>query len=374
MNIITSNPAKRKREKQQFCVGLKKKHGRANAQIDNIPKLIEENGRRGLFSQNKSSKIRHENRVGDSEFIKCREYRELISERKLIPPAQIPPRTAPERESCCAVAASRWLYISASTPLCSDEIAVKEVIFMAKKNINWKKKLEGREAGSFAETAAKQCRETAVREVKREEKAVEIAKKESTIAPEVLRRMVIMAMLIAMSVVIDRFLTIMTPTMKIGFMFVPAMVAGVLYGPFEGMVVYALADLIGSTLLAKGTPLIGLTFCYALSGIVYGLFLNERPFALFGSSFRRKKVRIIPDILIAAAIVCFVIDLFLKTAVLNKLNKDLTYWGLFVTRLLPEGIMFGIHLVLGSMVLELCKTLKKMIGEKTGKRKKAAKA
>lgn len=245
---------------------------------------------------------------------------------------------------------------------------------MAKKNINWKKKLEVRQARGFGKPAANQYRKTSAREVKSEEKPVENIKKENTIAPEVLRRMVIMAMLIAMSVVIDRFLTIMTPTMKIGFMFVPAMVAGVLFGPLEGMAVYALADLIGSTILAKGTPLIGLTICYALSGIVYGLFLNEKPFALFGSSFRRKKVRIIPEILIAAAIVCFVIDLFLKTAVLNKLNKDMTYWGLFVTRLLPEGIMFGIHLVLGSMVLELCKNLKKMIGEKTGKSKKTAKA
>ena len=134
---------------------------------------------------------------------------------------------------------------------------------------------------------------------------------------QALRKLIILSLLVAMTFVLDRFLSFMTPVMKVGFMFIPPMIAGILYGPVEGMIVYAVGDLLGALLIPKGAPLIGLTVCYALSGIIYGFFLNEKPLKLFGINFTWKKVGLIPNVLIASALVCFVVDLFLKTAVLK---------------------------------------------------------
>ena len=176
---------------------------------------------------------------------------------------------------------------------------------------------------------------------------------------QALRKLIILSLLVAMTFVLDRFLSFMTPVMKVGFMFIPPMIAGILYGPVEGMIVYAVGDLLGALLIPKGAPLIGLTVCYALSGIIYGLFLNEKPLKLFGIDFTWRKVGLIPNVLIASALVCFVVDLFLKTAVLNTLSTDKTYWGVFTSRLLPAAIMFALHVALAPIMLELCKNLKK---------------
>lgn len=173
-----------------------------------------------------------------------------------------------------------------------------------------------------------------------------------------LKKLIILSLLVAMTFVLDRFLSFITPVMKVGFMFVPAMIAGILYGPLEGLIVYAVGDLLGALLIPKGAPLIGLTLCYALSGLVYGLFLNEKPLKLLGIDFTWKNVRLVPNVVLAAGIVCFIIDLFLKTAVLNTLSTDKTYWGVFATRLLPAAIMFALHLALAPLLLKLCKTLK----------------
>ncbi len=89
-------------------------------------------------------------------------------------------------------------------------------------------------------------------------------------------RIVTLALLIALQVVLSRFLSINLQFLKIGFSFIPLMFAGYLYGASGGVVVAAASDLIGSLLFPSGPFFPGFTATAALAGFVYGLVLNGR--------------------------------------------------------------------------------------------------
>lgn len=84
-------------------------------------------------------------------------------------------------------------------------------------------------------------------------------------------RVVMMALLIALQVVLSRFLSINLQFLKIGFSFVPLMFAGYMYGAAGGVIVAATSDLIGALLFPSGPFFPGFTATAALSGFIYGL-------------------------------------------------------------------------------------------------------
>lgn len=84
------------------------------------------------------------------------------------------------------------------------------------------------------------------------------------------------AILIALQVVLSRFLSIPTPIFKIGFSFVPVVIAARLYGVWGSAVVYGLGDLIGALLFPTGAYFPGFTVSAVLSGIIYGIFLKGK--------------------------------------------------------------------------------------------------
>ena len=89
-------------------------------------------------------------------------------------------------------------------------------------------------------------------------------------------RIVTLALLIALQVVLSRFLSINLQFLKIGFSFIPLMFAGYLYGASGGVIVAATSDLIGSLLFPSGPFFPGFTATAALAGFVYGLVLNGK--------------------------------------------------------------------------------------------------
>ena len=80
-----------------------------------------------------------------------------------------------------------------------------------------------------------------------------------------------MALLIALQVVLSRFLSINLQFLKIGFSFVPLMAAGYIYGASGGVIVALVSDLIGALLFPSGAFFPGFTVTAVLSGFIYGL-------------------------------------------------------------------------------------------------------
>ena len=89
-------------------------------------------------------------------------------------------------------------------------------------------------------------------------------------------KLAMLALLIALQVVLSRFLSINLQFLKIGFSFVPLMFAGYLYGASGGVIVAVVSDLIGATLFPSGAFFPGFTVTAALSGFIYGIAFGEK--------------------------------------------------------------------------------------------------
>lgn len=84
------------------------------------------------------------------------------------------------------------------------------------------------------------------------------------------------ALLIAIEIILTRFLSISTPIVRIGFGFAPIALAGILFGPWYGCAVGALADLLGANLFPTGPFWPGFTLVAGLTGFTYGLMLYQK--------------------------------------------------------------------------------------------------
>ncbi len=161
------------------------------------------------------------------------------------------------------------------------------------------------------------------------------------------RRLAILGMLTALSVVLNRFASIHTAGWIIGFAFVPVAFAAMLYGPAAGAAVGGLADLIGALLFPFGPYFVGFTVTAALKGAVYGWFLH------------RDTVEYFPHFLPVVGINCVLIGLFVDTLWVSILYESRTYWGWFVYRLPEYAMLVPVNLIFLPLLVPLRDALKK---------------
>lgn len=90
------------------------------------------------------------------------------------------------------------------------------------------------------------------------------------------RRLAFCAVLIALQVILKRFLTIRIGSwLYIGFGFLPNALAGWLMGPLWGMAVAGCSDLLGALLFPSGPFSPWFTMISAVAGLIYGLLLHR---------------------------------------------------------------------------------------------------
>lgn len=144
------------------------------------------------------------------------------------------------------------------------------------------------------------------------------------------RTLVTLAVLVAMEIVLSRFLSISAWNTKIGFSFVPIAVAAMLFGPVAGGITGALGDFIGALLFPIGAYFPGFTLTAFLTGVVFGLFLY--------------KEQTVPRILGAVTVNQCVLSLCLNTLWISILYGS-PYGPLFVTRMVQTVILFAVQTV-----------------------------
>ena len=91
------------------------------------------------------------------------------------------------------------------------------------------------------------------------------------------KRLAVSALLIAADVVLTRLLAINTPVMRIGLGFAAVALCALLYGPWWAAVTGALGDLLGALLFPTGAYFPGFTLTAALTGVIFGLCLYQKP-------------------------------------------------------------------------------------------------
>ena len=90
------------------------------------------------------------------------------------------------------------------------------------------------------------------------------------------KMLVTAALLIAMQIILSRFLSINAWNLKIGFAFTAIFVAAYLYGPVFAAIVATIADVVGACLFPSGAFFPGFTVTAILTGLVMGIFLYKR--------------------------------------------------------------------------------------------------
>lgn len=90
------------------------------------------------------------------------------------------------------------------------------------------------------------------------------------------RMIATIGMLVALEVILSRFLSINAPNFKIGFAFVPCALCAMLFGFGPTVCLEIVADLLGATLFPSGSFFPGFTLSAALRGASYGLLLGKK--------------------------------------------------------------------------------------------------
>ena len=160
------------------------------------------------------------------------------------------------------------------------------------------------------------------------------------------------AILIAIEIVLNRFVSINTAGLKIGFSFVPIVIAAVLFGPVRAGIIYCIADMIGAILFPIGPYFPGFSICAFLMGMIYGAFL-----------YKKEKVGFFRNILPPVIINNVGLGLLVNTLWVSILYGSKTYWGWFVYRLPEYAVLIPVSAILIPAILKLTEVLRKVVNK-----------
>ncbi|MDR2168291.1 MAG: folate family ECF transporter S component [Clostridiales bacterium] len=137
-------------------------------------------------------------------------------------------------------------------------------------------------------------------------------------------------LLVALEIILTRYLSIQTPILRISFGFIPIALVAMKYGWLSAGLAAVMADLIG-VWLGPFPFFPGFTLTAFLAGCVYGIFLHKNPGKLL-------------NIIIAAAIVTIVLNLGLDTIWL-MIIQEVPFTQLFWVRIWRTAVMLPLQIV-----------------------------
>ena len=144
------------------------------------------------------------------------------------------------------------------------------------------------------------------------------------------KMMATLGILLAMDIVLTRFLSINAWNIRIGFGFVPVVLSGMLFGAVPTMVLGALADFLGAILFPTGPYFPGFTLTAALTGLTFGYFL--------------KKENTVRGTACAVLIVQFILGLLLNTFWIHLLYHS-PFVPLLATRVVQSAFLSVVQFV-----------------------------
>lgn len=163
--------------------------------------------------------------------------------------------------------------------------------------------------------------------------------------------LVTLGLLVALHIILSRFLSINAWNIKIGFAFVAVFVGAYLYGPIAGAVVGGLGDFLGAILFPIGAYFPGFTLNCALTGVVMGLLLHKKQTPL--------------RIVLTAALNELGISMWITPVWISILYGS-PYWPLIISRIPQIAILFVVEIVVIFLMIKVMERIKapQMMAEK----------
>lgn len=150
------------------------------------------------------------------------------------------------------------------------------------------------------------------------------------------KKIILTAVLLALLIILSRFLAIKTPIMKISFGFVPTMLCAIWLGPKWTILLNVLGDLIGAIFFPTGPYFIGYTISTAVSGLIYGVFLYK------GKNYSDKMFLL--RLIIATLLVAILVNMGLNTLWIS-ITTGKAFIVLLSVRVVKQLIMIPIHVI-----------------------------
>lgn len=152
------------------------------------------------------------------------------------------------------------------------------------------------------------------------------------------KKIILSALLLALLIILSRFLSIKTPILTISFSFVPTMLCAIWLGPKWTVLINVLGDLIGATLFPSGAFFIGYTITTAVAALIYGLLLYKKE----EDTYTEKQFVI--RVILASILVTAVANVGLNTLWLT-ITTGKAFMVLLSARIVKELIMIPIKVI-----------------------------
>ncbi len=152
------------------------------------------------------------------------------------------------------------------------------------------------------------------------------------------KKIITTAILLAMLIILSRFLSVKTPIMKISFAFIPTMLCAIWLGPKWTVLLNVLGDIIGATLFPTGPYFVGYTISTAIAGLIYGMLLYKKNPDSFSN------VNFIIRVIISVVLVAVIVNMGLNT-LWTSITTGKAFIVLFATRVVKQLIMIPVHIV-----------------------------
>lgn len=152
------------------------------------------------------------------------------------------------------------------------------------------------------------------------------------------KKIILTAVLLAMLIILSRFLSIKTPIMKISLAFIPTMLCATWLGYKWTILLNVLGDLIGATLFPTGPYFIGYTISTGIAGFIYGILLYKKDKDSFTD-----KIFILRTVL-AVILVGVIVNMGLNT-LWTSITAGKAFKILFLTRVTKQIIMIPVHII-----------------------------
>lgn len=151
------------------------------------------------------------------------------------------------------------------------------------------------------------------------------------------KKIILSAMLLAIFIILNRFISIKTQILVISFTFVPIMMSAIWLGPKYSTIIALLGDLLGALLFPFGPYFPGFTVSSALSGLIYGIFLYNK-----GKEMTNKQLIIRTTI--SSLIVLSIVNIFITSLWLHLLYGQ-AYLVIIAGRIVTQIIMLPIQVI-----------------------------
>lgn len=168
------------------------------------------------------------------------------------------------------------------------------------------------------------------------------------VKPDKVRKLVIVSLLVALHLVLNRFLEIPISNFgKISLSFIPIAITSSVFGPGTAVVAGVAEDLLGATLFPKGAYFPGFTVTAAVNGLIYGLLLHNR----------EREIKYV----VLAAVLSTLIGNTLLSSLWISMITGMPYTVAVVSRLPGHALMIAAKVIILPIVLpRLAKEVRKV--------------